>query len=186
MRKVKIVLASTSPRRRELLRRAGIDFEVVAPRGADERWPEGVAPGAAVERIARAKARSVRASGIVLAADTVVSYAGRILGKPRDREDAFAMLRLLQGTTHEVITGVALVEGARERLFHEVSRVTLGPLTDEEIRRYHAAVDPMDKAGACGIQETAGLLRATVEGSVANVEGLPVERLVEVLDAFMV
>lgn len=179
----KLYLASTSVQRRRLLREAGIEFEAIEPGHADERVPEGLTPVAAAEYVARMKVRSVRVDGIVLAADTIAALDGRIFGKPADLEEAFLMLRALQGTTHEVITGVALVRGDRERVFHEISRVTLGPLSDAEIRRYHARVDPLTMSGACGIQERADILRVDVEGSESNVIGLPIERIREVMQA---
>ena len=179
-------LASQSPRRRTLLSDAGIAFEPIEPGHTDERAPAELAPTRQDEQIALVKARSVRAGGVILAADTIAVLDGRIFGKPRNPQDAFEMLKTLQGTTHEVITGVALVDGDRERLFHEVSRVTLEPLSDDEIRRYHEAVDPLDKAGACGIQETAGILRVRIEGSESNVMGLPIERLRGELRDFLI
>lgn len=185
VQKFRLFLASGSPRRARLLREAGFEFEVIRREPHTERRPQNLPPGEYVEAVALAKAADIAADGVVLGADTVAAQGDRILGKPRDRLEAFLMLRGLSGTTHQVLTGVALVCGGRTRVFHEVSRVTLGPLTDEQIRRYHRAVDPLDKAGACDVDEPAGVLDVRIEGSRSNVVGLPIERLRNELTGFL-
>lgn len=181
---IRLHLASASPRRRDLLQRAGIPFTLVEPRHGEEVLPAGLPPAAQAEEVALQKALSVTvADGWVLGADTIVALGDRVFEKPRDRADAARMLGTLAGTTHTVITGVALVgPGGRRIVFSESTRVTIEPMTPDEVRRYHEVVDPLDKSGAIAIEETAGgLLRARVEGSVATVMGLPVERLGDVL-----
>ena len=182
---MRIFLASGSPRRARLLREAGFEFEVIRREPRTERRPHDQPAAEYVESVALAKAADIAADGVVIGADTVAAYRNRILGKPHDAMDAFLMLKGLAGTTHCVVTGVALVCGARTRVFHEVSRVTLGPLTDEQIRAYHRAVDPLDKAGACDIDQPAGILDVRIEGSRSNVVGLPIERLRDELAAFL-
>lgn len=169
---MKVVLASRSPRRLQLLRAAGIDVEVIAP--SYEERPLDMPPAALAEHHALQKARSVRGD-VVVGADTLVVFEGRVYGKPRDRDEAFAWLRAFQRGPQDVITGVAVI-GRAERVFHETSRVWLRRMSDDDIRAYHARVDPLDKAGAC---ETSIVERC--EGPLDNVEGLPVARVLEEL-----
>jgi septum formation protein len=189
--KLGLILASTSPRRAALLAEAGIDFEPLDPgvRDADEedlarRWRVlGLAPGDISRRLAVAKALAaarIRRSGLVLAADTVVVVEGRALGKPRDEADARAMIELLAGKTHEVTTGVALLDLATGRLEAETetSRVSFRAVDESELSRFLASGTWAGKAGAYGVQdEAAKPLVAGVEGSRSNVVGLPVERV---------
>jgi septum formation protein len=183
------VLASSSPRRRRLLRDLGVTFSVLVP-DVDERPLPGEPPGAHVRRLALAKARAVarglaRGSGAhwVLGADTVVVLDGAILGKPRDAPHAARMLARLSGRTHEVFTGVALVPaaGGRARTAVVRSRVAMKPLDAATIRRYVAAGEPLDKAGAYAVQGRGRSLVAGVSGSLTNVIGLPLERLSRML-----
>ena len=180
-----LVLASASPRRQELLRNAGIPF-TVQPADVPEFPLDGESPKSCAERLARAKASAIfgqQTRGCVLGADTVVFVDGQILGKPCDAADAFRMLRLLSGRTHEVITGVCLV-GPRtgnqelrsgfEDVRSETTLVTMEHLNDEEIRAYVVSGEPMDKAGAYAIQGLASRWISRIEGDYCNVVGLPV------------
>jgi len=173
-----IVLASASPRRQELLRNAGIPF-TVQPADINETPLAGESPRAYAERLAREKALAVwqsRSQDYVLGADTIVVVDGAILGKPRDRDDALRMLRLLSGRTHVVITGVCLVGpvSSNIQIAAEITFVTMCEVTDDEIRDYVATGEPMDKAGAYAIQGIASRWIPRIEGDYSNVVGLPV------------
>lgn len=172
----RLVLASASPRREELLRELGVPFTVV-PSGLPEDLPPGPAEGS-VQALALAKARAVArriGTGVVLAADTVVVLSGTVFGKPSDPEDARRMLRALSGRLHEVITGVALVEAPARREISTavVTRVRMARYGEEEIEAYLATGEPLDKAGAYAIQGAGGRLVAHVDGCYTNVVGLP-------------
>lgn len=186
-----IVLASSSPRRRRLLRALGVDFSVRAPE-LDERALPGETPAAHVRRLAIAKARAVAAAlppgaspRWVVGADTVISLDGAILGKPKSARGAARMLARLGGRAHEVLTGVALVPvgGGRPRAFVERSRVVMKACSPETIRRYVATGEPLGKAGAYAVQGRGRRLVARVDGSRSNVVGLPLERLAALLEA---
>lgn len=184
----RLVLASASPRRRELLAELGETFEV-RPADADERPLPGEKPEAMVIRLALAKARAAAGEGeVALGADTVVALGDEIFGKPADAAEASAMLARLSGRAHDVWTGVALVakESAttRERACAERSRVVFRPLAAEEIAAYVASGEPLDRAGAYAIQGGAAPFVASLEGSWSNVVGLPVERVRELLASF--
>ena len=173
-----LILASASPRRQELLRNAGIPFEV-QPADINETPLPGEAPRDCAERLAREKALAVfrrQSRHYVLGADTIVVVDETILGKPRDGADAARMLRLLSGRTHEVITGICLVgpiaEDAEQAA--ETTRVTMLEISDDEIRDYIAIGEPMDKAGAYAIQGIASRWIPRIEGDYSNVVGLPV------------
>ncbi|PYX33871.1 MAG: septum formation inhibitor Maf [Acidobacteria bacterium] len=171
-----LVLASASPRRQELLRYAGIPFEVQAAEISEEVLPEEFAKNCA-ERLAREKALAVarqRPNDAVLGADTVVAVDGQILGKPADRADAARMLRMLSGREHQVITGVALIVGGQWFVSSEITRVTFSDITEKEIIDYVATGEPMDKAGAYAIQGIASRWIPRIEGDYSNVVGLPV------------
>jgi len=177
-----LVLASRSPRRSEILRQAGIPFEV---RAADV--DESVLPGEPVEtyvrRVAEQKAMAVDTApgDVILSADTVVVIGGEILGKPQDSADAVRMLERLAGREHEVITGVCLQRG-RELLYDRaITRVWFKPLTREEIEAYVTSGEPMDKAGAYAIQGLAAKFIERIEGSYTNVVGLPIELVTKLL-----
>ena len=183
-----IILASTSPRRRELLGQMGIrEFSIVSPE-VDEHVPGHPAPAALVEELSARKAGAVaeKSGGddLVIAADTVVALDGAVLGKPRDEESAFAMLSALSGREHRVYTGVTVRQGERVRTAHEETAVRFRPLSPEEIRAYIATGEPMDKAGAYGIQGLGALLVEGIVGDYFNVMGLPVFRLGQMLGAF--
>jgi septum formation protein len=171
-----LVLASGSPRRQELLRRAGITFEV-----QPAHIPENPLPGEAAkdcaERLAREKALAVarqRPHDIVLGADTVVVVDGQLLGKPSDAADAARMLRLLSGREHQVVTGVCIVVTGQPSVASATTLVTVSEVTDKEIANYVAGGEPMDKAGAYAIQGIASRWIPRIEGDYNNVVGLPV------------
>ena len=179
---MKLILASSSPRRAEILANAGLPFSVLSSAVDESPYP-GEAPAALVQRLANAKADLVtaRAVGpaIILAADTVVVLDDKILGKPSSTEDARHMLQQLSGRTHTVLTGVALVrlpDGER-RQFIESTLVHLRPITDEELSSYLATGEPYDKAGAYAIQGQAGRYIPRIEGCYFNVVGLPLSRV---------
>jgi septum formation protein len=182
-----LVLASASPRRQELLRNAGIIFEV---RPAD--IPEDPLPGEGAkqcaERLARDKALAValqRPQDVVLGADTVVVVDGQLLGKPSDAADAARMLRLLSGRVHQVITGVCLVVRSIPSVLSETTLVTVNELTDQDIADYVASGEPMDKAGAYAIQGIASRWISRIEGDYSNVVGLPVALVFRMLRELM-
>ena len=173
---MRLVLASASPRRADLLRAAGFAF-VVRPASIDESATPDESAAALVQRLASAKAAAVATADpldVVIGADTVVVLAGRILGKPRDDRDATAMLERLSGRGHEVLTGVAVRQGGRAIVSVEETRVYFAPLRADEIAWYVASGEPRDKAGAYGIQGLASRFVERIEGSHANVVGLPV------------
>jgi septum formation protein len=186
-----LVLASASPRRRELLTQAGFTFEVHPAHIPEDPLP-GENPIAYVTRLAREKAENVfaqlstgpetAASLVVLGADTTVTLDDHILGKPEDAADAARMLRLLSGRTHRVITGVAIVTAGRTEVAAEVTGVRFLNLADEEIAAYIATGEPMDKAGAYGIQGLAARWIPRIEGCYFNVVGLPLALVSTLLD----
>ena len=184
------ILASASPRRREMLQHLGLNFSVVCA-DADESSEERDG-GRLVETLAARKAAAVKNlldeqgrlddETVILAADTVVvSPEGDILGKPHDADDARRMLRLLSSNTHRVISGICVVKGERTVTAHEVTEVTFAPLSDDVIEAYIASGEPMDKAGAYGIQNTASLWIEGIKGDYFNVVGLPLHRMEVVL-----
>lgn len=178
----KIVLASASPRRRELLSQIGIPFEVV-PGDIDEENTElSGTPGQKAEQLAHMKAANVAArleSGLVLGADTIVVCDDEIFGKPADEEDARRMLMKLGGREHQVITGIALVDASsgKARTAHEITTVRFSELTGREIDVYIASGEPFDKAGAYAIQGRAAIFVESLDGCYSNVVGLPLRRL---------
>jgi septum formation protein len=185
----KIVLASGSPRRRELLAGLDLDFEVRVIAGIDETHPPGVAPAEIPACLARKKAdaylATMKADELVITADTVVVVDGDVLEKPADREEAIRMIRRLSGRKHEVITAVALTTVGGRREFSVTSTVDFDELTGEEIEYYVDRYKPFDKAGAYGIQEWIGYVGVRgIEGSFYNVMGLPIQRLYRELMAF--
>jgi septum formation protein len=184
---VRVVLASQSPRRRDLLTLVGIAHEV-RPADVDESVRPGEAPDAYVRRLAGEKARAVAATladpaAAVVAADTTVVVDGEILGKPADAAEARAMVRRLAGRSHEVFTGMAVVRGARAADAVERVGVTFRPLTDAEIAAYVATGEPMDKAGAYGIQGYGATIVERVDGDYFAVMGLSLRRAVALLGA---
>lgn len=189
----RLVLASASPRRAELLRAAGLEFNVL-PVEIDETIRHGETPAAYVRRLAAEKsARALQALAehelgaragvepVVLGADTAVVVDGKILGKPRDHADAAAVLRRLSGRRHEVLTGVSLRRGPQEIGRTESTVVEFAPLTSEEIEWYIASGEGRDKAGAYGIQGLASRFITRIEGSYSNVVGLPISSVYELL-----
>ena len=180
-----IVLASASPRRRELLERLGVQFTVRVP-DVEERVPAGLSPAETVEAISREKAAAASAAPneIVIAADTMVFLDGARLGKPADESDALRMLSALQGRRHTVCTGVTLRRGTRFLTESESSAVFFRPASQEELTRYIATGEPMDKAGAYGVQGLGALLVERLEGDFFNVMGLPLLRLSRMLEQF--
>jgi septum formation protein len=176
-----LILASSSPRRVELMREADFYFEVVVP-GVEEVHDESLTCEELTVENARRKARAIaqqRPGALVIGADTLVYLDEVPITKPNDMEEAAAMLRRLSGRTHQVCTGVALVwnGGADERLFHVISDVTFKPLTEAVIRDYHSRIQPLDKAGGYAVQDESAMIIDHVEGSWSNVKGLPMERL---------
>ena len=182
-----LILASGSPRRRQLLEQIGLTF-VVRSSDVDESVSPGLTPAQVVESLSARKGEAVAAEAVpgdlVLSADTVVALDGAILGKPRDRAEAEAMLTALSGRTHQVYTGVTLLQDGRRLTEHEVTAVTFRPLSPGEIAAYVSTGEPMDKAGAYGIQGLGALLVERLEGDYFNVMGLPLCRLGEMLAQF--
>ena len=183
-----VVLASTSERRRRLMEEAGYDFEVEAP-GFEEDALHPMDPSVLAEALAWAKARAVSeriGRGVVIGADTIVALDGDVIGKPEDPDDARRILGRLSGSTHEVITGLCVLNaGSRgERVIGaDVTRVTMRRLTDEELDAYVAGGEGLGKAGAYAIQETGDRFITSMDGSFTNVVGLPMPMLARFLDA---
>jgi septum formation protein len=176
-----LILASASPRRSELLRSMGLEFQVLVGK-ATEVQPEHLSPVETCQINAYRKARAVAKmcpDALVLGADTLVCLGGNVYGKPTDLEDALRMLLDLQGQEHLVITGVCLVHqrAHRQSIFADITRVVFRPLTAESARTYLSKINPLDKAGAYAIQEHGEMIVESIEGSHSNVVGLPVERL---------
>jgi septum formation protein len=184
-----IILASNSPRRRELLGGLGLTFDVRVIPGIDESYPEGLPPAEIPVFIARRKAGAyisgMKANDLIITADTVVVLDGGILEKPCDREDAVRMLKKLSGRTHTVVTGVVVTAAHRQTVFSVASDVVFAALDDDEINYYVDTHHPYDKAGAYGIQEWIGYVGVqAIHGSFYNVMGLPVQRLYQELKVF--
>ena len=182
---MQLILASGSPRRKELLGLFGIPF-VIRAADIDETMDEHLPPFDEVSRVSRLKALAVprEQDDIVIAADTIVVCEGRVLGKPHSREEAVRMLTALSGRDHQVMTGCTVVRGRKTETFTEVTDLHFRPLTDTEIARYVDSGEPMDKAGAYGIQGGAALFCEKIVGDYYNVMGLPVCRLGQVLRKF--
>ena len=180
---MRLVLASASPRRADLLRAAGIAFDVL-PVDIDERFKPGEKPEHAVARLAETKATVAAAShpdAIVLGADTTVVIRGEVLAKPADAADAERMLRLLSGRTHEVFTGVCVCHKGRRLVHVEPSRVRMAQLGDSEIEWYISTGEPFDKAGGYAVQGLASRFIEGIDGSYSNVVGLPISSVYELL-----
>jgi septum formation protein len=183
-----LILASASPRRRKLLLEHGYNFQVM-PAKIAEIAPAHLSPGEITLFNARAKARHIagrKPRSLVLGVDTEVAFEGEVLGKPADMEAAFAMVKRLNGRSHDVISGVWLchAQSGRERGFIDVTRVHFRRLTDVQLRAYLARIGPLDKAGGYAAQEDRGELIESVEGSFSNVVGLPMEALGVALKEF--
>ena len=183
-----IILASQSPRRRQLLEQIGLDHFIVRPARGEEVMDPALSPAQLVEELSRQKAREVAGASdpgdLVIAADTVVAIDGRVLGKPHDREEACAMLSALSGREHTVYTGVTVCRDDRMLTQHEATQVRFRPLSPREIRAYVDSGEPMDKAGAYGVQELGALLVEGIRGDYFNVVGLPLCRLGQMLSQF--
>lgn len=189
LKKYDIVLASNSPRRKELLQRLGIPFKVRTLLGVDESYPASLHGEGVALHISRKKAEAYRSSmgknELLIAADTIVCYDNRIIGKPSSIEDAKEMLKMLSGHRHLVVTGVAIVTAEKTDNFTVTTEVKFANLSDEEINYYVDNFIPLDKAGAYGIQEWIGLVAVEeISGSFFNVMGLPIQRLYTALKAF--
>ncbi len=189
LNKFRIILGSRSPRRQELLRELGLEFEVVM-KDWEEYYPEDLSGPEIALYVAEGKALSflpeIRANEIVITADTIVWCDGEVLSKPSDREDARRIIRKISGRTHEVITGVCLLSSEKMVSFQSSTRVTFSELTDEEIVHYISRYKPYDKAGAYGIQEWIGIAAcSSIEGSYFNVVGLPVAQVYSELKKFV-
>ena len=184
-----VVLASNSPRRKELMKRLGVPIKVRTLLGVDESYPDTLQGEDISRYISRKKAEAYRSSmaphELLIAADTIVSVEGQVLGKPRDADDAKRMLHLLSGRIHQVITGVTVITQDRMETIAVTTHVKFAALTDEEINFYVDNYLPFDKAGAYGIQEWIGLVAVEeLRGSFFNVMGLPVQRLYNLLKKF--
>lgn len=179
---MRLILASQSPRRKELLELLGIPFEIQVS-AADESMEPGKDPVCQVAEVSRRKALAIhrQPEDVVIGADTIVVCDGEILGKPGSRDDACRMLRSLSGKAHQVMTGMTVVYGDKVHSCTEITDVYFRPLSDREIRRYVDSGEPMDKAGAYGIQGGAALFAEKLWGDYYNVMGLPVCRLTQVL-----
>lgn len=193
---MKIILASASPRRRELLQQIGLPFEVCVTDAKEETFSSN--PAEVVEQLSLRKAQAAAsrrgaesAEGepeLIIGADTIVACDGRILGKPGDKEEAVCMLKMLQGRKHQVYTGVTLLFRGEEEnkiVFHEASTVEFYPMTEREIREYVDTGEPMDKAGAYGIQGICARYIRGIEGDYNNIVGLPVGKLYQNLKNYM-
>ena len=181
-----IVLASASPRRKELLEMLGVSDLKVIPAKGEEKAPEGAGPEEMVMALSAAKAREVAKlcgrGDVIIAADTIVWHHGKVFGKPHSRQQAIDMLRELSGETHQVFTGVCVIKDGAEELEAEMSRVRFRELSDREIEAYVDTGEPMDKAGAYGAQGKAALFVEGIDGDFFNVMGLPLCRLGKMLE----
>jgi septum formation protein len=189
LKNYKLVLASGSPRRQQFLKELDVDFEIRL-KDVEEVYPEHLQGAEITDYLAKLKASALDESlsddEIIITSDTIVWHENKALGKPLDKEDAFAMIQSLSGKTHEVITSVCIKTSTKQEVFNETTRVTFNPLTDEEINYYLDKYKPFDKAGSYGIQEWIGLVAiARIEGSYANVVGLPVDKVYQYLNKFV-
>lgn len=180
-----IVLASGSPRRKELLEMLGVKDLKIIPAKGEESAPDGLEPGELVKVLAAQKGREVKElcseEDVIIAADTIVWHEDRVYGKPRSKEHAVEMLRSLQGRTHQVYTGVCLIRGENELLRYNMSYVRFRPMSEEEIEAYVATGEPLDKAGAYGAQGKGAIFVEGIDGDFFNVMGLPLCTLGEML-----
>lgn len=182
LKKYKVILASNSPRRKELLAGLGVDYEVRTLPDVDESYPETLQGADIPLYIAKEKADAyvamMQSGELMITADTIVWLDGKVLGKPRDREDALQMLRTMSGRTHEVFTGVCITTTDWQRSFTAQTEVRFATLSEEEIAYYVDNFQPMDKAGAYGVQEWIGFIGVeNISGSYYNIMGLPVQKL---------
>lgn len=182
LKKYKVILASNSPRRKELLAGLGVDYEVRTLPDVDESYPETLQGADIPLFIAKEKADAyqsmIQPDELMITADTIVWLDGKVLGKPKDQEDALQMLRDMSGRTHEVFTGVCITTTKWQRSFSAQTEVRFSELSEEEISYYVDKYQPMDKAGAYGVQEWIGFIGVeNISGSYYNIMGLPVQRL---------
>ena len=182
LKKYKVILASNSPRRKELLAGLGVDYEVRTLPDVDESYPETLQGADIPLYIAKEKADAyvamMQPGELMITADTIVWLDGKVLGKPRDREDALQMLRTMSGRTHEVFTGVCITTTDWQRSFTAQTEVRFATLSEEELAYYVDNFQPMDKAGAYGVQEWIGFIGVeNISGSYYNIMGLPVQKL---------
>ena len=189
LKNYRVILASGSQRRRDLLGELGMTFEVIV-KPVDESFPDNLDGEKIAEYVAASKAKvfedDIKANELIIAADTIVWLNGTILGKPSDKADAMRMLREISGKTHEVITGVSIMYADKRVIFTDSTKVTFREMTEAELTYYVEKYSPYDKAGAYGIQEWIGLAACTrIEGSFYNVMGLPVEKLYSVLNGIL-
>ena len=189
LKKYRVLLASNSPRRRELLAGLGVQFEVCALSDVDESYPHDMEPEMISQYISQKKGEAYKSliadNELVITSDTIVLLDGKVYGKPADEADACRMLGELSGRTHKVITGVCINTRERSCAFHVVTEVEFAPLSSDEIEYYVTHFKPLDKAGAYGIQEWIGSVAVrAINGSFYNVMGLPVQRLYEELKSY--
>jgi septum formation protein len=189
LNKFKLILASRSPRRQQLLSELGLKFDVVL-KEYEESFPDGLNGEEIARYVAHGKALSfkdtIAENEIVITADTIVWCNNKVLGKPVDYDDAVTIIKEISGKTHEVITGVSILSKSRQVTFSDSTKVTFDTLTDEEISYYIEKCEPYDKAGAYGIQEWIGIVACThIDGSYFNVVGLPVQKLYKELIKFI-
>lgn len=180
----RIILASQSPRRKQLLKNLVDEFDII-PSDADETLPEGATPAECAVEIARRKVFDIKAKRsdfLIIGADTIVVYGDKILGKPSNEEEAFQMLSFLSGKVHSVYTGLVVSLGDKTLSYAEETQVTFRTLSDDMIKNYIKTGEPMDKAGAYGIQDKGSLLVEKINGDYFNVVGLPVCRLAKMLN----
>lgn len=183
---MKLILASSSPRRKELLEKAGYRF-VIQPAEIDETFDEQHSPIENVLRVSRLKANSIYAlypDDVILACDTIVVYEGRVYGKPVDELDAFGMLKTFSNHKHQVISGVSIISKTEQFNFYVESKVTFKNLSDEEIKSYISSKEPFGKAGSYAIQGLGGKLVKEFEGELENIIGLPITEIVSILDKY--
>lgn len=181
-----VILASQSPRRKQLLKNLIDKFDII-PSDADETLPDGATPAECAVEIARRKVFDIKEKHpecLIIGADTMVVYEDRILGKPRDKADAFDMLSFLSGKTHKVYTGIVVSMGEKTLSYAEETQVTFRALSRDMIENYIKTGEPMDKAGAYGIQDIGSILVEKINGDYFNVVGLPVCRLAKMLEDF--
>lgn len=188
LKNYRLVLASASPRRQQFLRELDVDFEIRL-KDVEELYPENLKGAEITDYLAQLKANALDETlsdeEIAITSDTIVWHKNKALGKPASYDDAFAMLKSLSGTTHDVITSVCVKNADTSKVFNETTRVTFNVLSDDEITYYLDKYKPFDKAGSYGIQEWIGLVAiAKIEGSYANVVGLPVDKLYQYLSTF--
>ncbi|MBO5849696.1 MAG: septum formation protein Maf [Paludibacteraceae bacterium] len=187
LNKYQVILASKSPRRKDLLTALGVDFKVKEQTNQDESYPETLQGAEIVEFLAKQKSSSfeTKENELIISADTIVCVENKVLGKPNNEYEAKEMLKLLSEKTHQVFTGVCLKTKEKQRVFSVTSSVTFSSLSDEEIDFYIKNFQPFDKAGAYGIQEWIGFIGIqSISGSYWNVMGLPLQRLYQELKKF--